>query len=499
MLKRPSMTSFKSLGSEALGVFQGALFAIVRMVKGLHPKQWTALRSTATEILYGGAAGGGKSHLFRVAAIYWAWKIPGLQVYLFRRELPDLRKNHMDGPTSFPVLLDPLVQAGLCTINYSDLYIKFRNGSKIHLCHCQHEKDMWGYQGAEIHLLIVEEITQFTAKIYRYLRSRVRLGAMVIPEEFANLFPRVLNGANPGGVGHNWVKSTWVDFAPPMEIQKAIGDGGFLRQYIPAKLDDNPTLLKDPAYEERLSGIGDPALVKAMRDGSWDIVAGGMLDDVYRSEVHELEHFDIPPSWRIDRAFDWGSSKPSSVGFWAESDGTEATLVDGTKKAWPRGTLFRIGEIYGWNGRPNEGSRKLAVEVAREILAYQKEVSWGARVRPGPADNSIFDAENGVCIADDMAKLGVRWERCDKSPGSRKTGWEALRRMLKACLQRPMEEPGLFVFNTCRHFIRTVPTLPRDPNKTDDVDTHAEDHIADETRYRVLAVREVAFSQEFRL
>ena len=493
------MANYKSLGSEVLGAFQAALFAIVRMVKGLHPKQWGALWSTATEILYGGAAGGGKSHLFRVAAIYWAWKIPGLQVYLFRRELPDLRKNHMDGPTSFPVLLDPLIQAGLCSINYSDLYIKFRNGSKIHLCHCQHEKDMWGYQGAEMHLLIVEEITQFTAKIYRYLRSRVRLGAMEIPQEFAHLFPRVLNGANPGGVGHNWVKATWVDFAPPMEIQKAVGDGGFLRQYIPAKLDDNPTLLKDPTYEERLSAIGDSALVRAMRDGDWDIVAGGMFDDVYRVGVHVLEPFQIPASWRIDRTFDWGSSHPFSVAWWAESDGTEATLADGTKRSFPRGSLFRIAEWYGWNGNPDEGCKMLAVEIAKGIVKMQADFPWGSRVQPGPADNSIYDAENGVCIADDMARLGVRWTRSDKSPGSRKTGWEAMRRMFKACLTSPMEEAGLFVFSTCRHFIRTVPVLPRDSNKPEDVDTKAEDHIADETRYRVLAVRRIATVQPFRL
>ena len=468
-----------------------AVAALRRLRKTLHAKQELAFQSKATEILYGGAAGGGKSHLFRVAAILWAKLIPGLQIYFFRREFPDLWKNHMEGPTSFPVLLAPLIEAGICKINYSDHFIKFRNGSTIHLCHCQYEKDMWGYQGAEMHVLIVEEVTQFTGKIFRYLRSRVRLGAMAskIPAKWAGLFPRILCGGNPGGIGHNWVKAAWVDFAAPLEIKKADGDGGFLRQYIPARLEDNPTLLADVGYEDRLTAIGDAALVKAMRDGNWDIVAGGMFDDVYDSDRHAIPPFDIPLGWRIDRSFDWGSSKPFSVGFWAESDGTEATMPDGTRKAFPRGTLFRIAEIYGWNGQPNEGCRKLAVEVARDIVAFQKDVPWGHRVVPGPADNSIFDAENGVCIADDMAKLGVRWERSDKSPGSRKTGWEAMRKLFKACKTVPMEDPGLFVVDTCRQFIRTVPTLPRDANKTDDVDTHAEDHIADETRYRVLAVR----------
>ncbi len=458
----------------------------------VHPRQKAALKTKATEILYGGAAGGGKSHLFRVVAIGWCMAIPGLQVYLFRRESPDLWANHMEGPGSFPELLGPLLASKKVKINQSKGFIEFPNHSKIHLCHCQYEKDKYAFQGAEIHVLLMDELTHFTPSIYRYLRARCRIGGLKVPERFQGMFPRILCGSNPGGAGHNWVKTAFVDLAPPMAItQMPPREGGMLRQYIPAKLSDNPTV--DAAdYTMKLQGLGDDALVKAMLDGDWDIVAGGMFDDVWRVQTHAVAPFDIPASWRIDRSFDWGSSKPYSVGFWAESDGTEATLADGTKKAWPRGTLFRIAELYGWNGNPNEGCKKLAVEVARDIAAFQKVVPWGGRVKPGPADNSIYDAENGVCIADDMAKLGIRWERSDKSPGSRKTGWEAMRRMLKAAHKHPMEEAGLFVFDTCRQFIRTVPTLPRDTKKTDDIDTDAEDHIADEARYRVLAVRKAA-------
>lgn len=464
----------------------------------IHPRQGDALESTATEILYGGAAGGGKSHLMRIAAIYWCILIPGLQVYIFRRTFPDLWKNHMEGPSGFPSLLAPLVTQKLVGIDNSNGIVKFPNGSKIFLCHCQYEKDVYKYQGAEIHVLMMDELTHFTAKQYRFLRGRVRIGGLVIPEAFRGLFPRILCCSNPGGIGHNWVKASWVDLAPPMAItQMEPVDGGMLRQYIPAKLEDNPTLTEnDPNYESRLEGLGDPALVRAMRNGDWNIVSGGMFDDVWSEAVHSVAPFDIPSSWSIDRTFDWGSAKPFSVGFWAESDGTEATLADGTRKAWPRGTLFRIAEIYGWNGQPNEGCRKLAVEVAREIKAYCADVPWGRRVRPGPADNSVFDAENGVCIADDMARLGVSWTRSDKSPGSRKTGWEAMRRMFKACRKSPQEEAGLYVFNTCRHFLRTVPVLPRDEKKPDDIDTNAEDHIADEARYRVLAVHNIAKTLE---
>ncbi|BDU72374.1 terminase large subunit domain-containing protein [Mesoterricola silvestris] len=468
----------------------------------LHDQQDEAFYSLATEILYGGAAGGGKSHLMRVAAILWCLMIPGLQVYLFRRTFPDLWKNHMEGPSSFQALLAPLVKLKRVTINLNDGFIAFPNGSKIFLCHCQHEKNVYNYQGAEIHVLMMDELTHFTSTMYRYLRGRVRMVGLKIPDELQGMFPRILCSANPGGEGHNWVKAAWVDLAPPMAItQMPDEDGGMLRQYIPAKMADNPSLmLNDPKYLSRLEGLGTPALVKAMRDGDWNIVAGGMLDDVYKASVHELVPFDIPSSWIIDRSFDWGSSKPFSVGFWAESDGTEATLANGTKKAWPRGSLFRIGEIYGWNGTPDEGCKKLAVEVADEIKALLTAVPWGPRCVPGPADNSIFDAENGVCIADDMAKRGILWERCDKSPGSRKTGWEAIRKRLKACHTFPMEEPGLFVFNNCRDgFIRTVPTLPRDPNKPDDVNTKSEDHVGDETRYRCQYIRPTCTSTPFYL
>lgn len=453
---------------------------------GLQPKQKTAFDSLATETLYGGAAGGGKSHLFRVAALYWAAAIPGLQVYIFRRTFPDLWKNHMDGPTSFPSLLAPWVNDDFAKINYSKNVISLFNKSQIHLCHCQYEKDKFGYQGAEIHVLMMDELTQFTKTIYEYLRSRVRLTGLKIPTAYQGLFPRIVCGANPGGVGHTWVKAAFIDIARPMEItRRPKEDGGMLRQFIPAKLEDNPALAEsDPDYEDRLSGLGNEALVKAMRDGDWNIVAGGMFDDVWDEKIHVLEPFDIPSTWLVDRSFDWGSSHPFSVGWWAMSDGSEVRMSNGDLRTFPAGTLFRVAEYYGWNGQPNEGCRLLAVEIARKIKEIEKTFSFNPV--PGPADTAIFSVENGNSIADDMARAGVAWNRADKSPGSRVTGWEAMRRMFKASTVSPMEDAGLFVFSTCRQFIRTIPVLPRDERKPDDLNTNAEDHIADETRYRVM-------------
>ena len=454
----------------------------------LHAKQSKAFRSHATEILYGGAAGGGKSHLMRVAAIFWCSAIPGLQVYLFRRTYPELLDNHINGSGSFLQLLAPLIGTRKVRVNLSKLEIEFPNGSKIHLCHCQNENDVLKYQGAEIHVLLIDELTHFTAYQYRFLRGRCRIGGLQIPDAYKGQFPRILCGSNPGGVGHNWVKMAFVDNAPEGQAVKMEGsEGGMMRQFIRAKLEDNPTLQEnDPEYRQRLQGLGDPALVKAMEDGDWNIVSGGMFDDVWQQERHVIEPFAIPESWYIDRSFDWGSSAPYSVGWWAESDGTEATMADGTTRNFPAGTLFRINELYGWNGKPNEGCKALISEISSEIIAIEQEMALD--VAAGPADSSIYDTENGNCLGDDFADKGIYWTRADKMPGSRKTGWEKMRARLKAGLTHPMEEPGLFVFSHCLQFIRTVPVLPRDKKKSWDVDTDAEDHIADETRYKCLSL-----------
>jgi hypothetical protein len=467
----------------------------------LHGKQTVAYESDATEILYGGAAGGGKSHLLRVAAIAWCATIPGLQVYLFRRLSPDLLKNHMEGVTGFPALLSNWVDAKHCKINYSSNEIKFWNGAKIFLCHCQHEKDMYKYQGVEMNVLLIDELTHFSEKIFRFLRSRVRLGGLVIAEQFKHLFPRIIAGSNPGGIGHNWVRSTFVQAAQPLQIVKqSQKDGGMMRQFIPAKLEDNPTLTEnDPDYSLRLDGLGDAAMVKAMRDGDWNIVSGGAFDDVWREDKIIKPRFKIPSSWRVDRSFDWGSSHPFSVLWWAESDGTEAKTMDGGIFCAPKGSLILIEEWYGSKGG-NEGLKMAPLDVAKGILSRDDmliNAGWiTSRPKAGPADNQICDVRDPSTptIADEMKKVGVYWTRSDKTSGSRKIGLELMRSRIKeACKDLP-ENPALYIMANCVNVATNWPVLPRDPKNTDDVDTKAVDHDYDAGRYRVLAGKQTAMS-----
>ena len=108
----------------------------------LEPRQGLAFTTEATEVLYGGAAGGGKSYLERVSAIRWCAEVDGIQVYFFRRTLPDLRDNHLRGPTSFHVLLSSYIQNGLVKYKEVSNEFEFWNGSMLHLCYCDSENDV---------------------------------------------------------------------------------------------------------------------------------------------------------------------------------------------------------------------------------------------------------------------------------------------------------------------------------------------------------------------
>ena len=302
---------------------------------------------------------------------------------------------------------------------------------------------------------------------------------------------------NPYGAGHNWVRDRFQ--LPAMDRTIIRKPGEPPRVAILGHLHENRIMLQaDPDYAERLRmAARNPEELRAWVEGSWDIVAGGMIDDLWDARIHAIEAFEIPESWTLSRAFDWGSSNPFSVGWYAESDGSPIDTARGTFPT-VRGDLFRIREWYGCGAKPNTGLRMLAQDITAGIL--RRELDWGihGRVIDGPADASIFSVENGVSIADDMAQRvridgvlydGIYWDPSDKSPGSRKQGWQLLRQRLANGKRRghePREHPGLFIFKEyCPHFLRTIPVLPRDDQDLDDVDTQVEDHIADELRYRL--------------
>lgn len=444
----------------------------------MHAKQKLAISTEATEVLYGGAAGGGKSYLMRVAAVAWCRAIPGLQVYLFRRTLPDLILNHLNGAGSFYEILSPYLQMGSVKITSKPSKVSFANGSNIHLCHCANDKDMYDYQGAEIHVLMIDELTHFSDAVYRFLRGRLRTGSLKIPESYKDLFPRVLCGSNPGGLGHSWVKQTFIDYQEPFKITLTSPDEGRLkRQFIPALLEDNPS--QDIDYENRLQGLGSPDLVAAMRYGNWDIVAGAALEKL-RRDKHMVRNFAVPDSWTKFSVIDWGTSKPFAVGWFCVC---EDNLILKAKDKWPerlipQGALIMYREWYGWNGKPDEGKRMESPEVARKIVATEDEAGEEMDYRVG--DEAMWSEHDGPSTEERMRDATNGRYVMTKSQKGRATNYQEIRARVEGDDGVPM----FYTTESCTHFWRTVPSLQLDelhPEKGPD--TSQEDHIYDVLQY----------------
>jgi len=421
-------------------------------------KQRMYHESRADELLYGGAAGGGKSAATVVEAGLLCLEHPGIKAYLFRRTYPELEQS---------LITEAYKRwSGIGKYVGREHAWRFPNGSEMLFRHCQYEKDRFLYQGSEIHALFIDELTHFTSQIVEYLQTRVRA------EERLHFRPRKRYTSNPGGVGHAWVKAKYVDLEPykvvPIEIRsETLGKSKVVtRQYIPARVVDNPHITDDYIYELEQK---PPALRRALLEGSWDAFEGQVFHewrddpDAYLSGIrtHVIEPRELPASWPRYRSFDWGYSKPFSVLWWA---------VDEYDRAW----LYR--EWYGASA-PNVGLKMTVAEVADGIR--EREQNDGDVM--GYADPAIWEQSTGESIRDMMAERGVYWTKGDNA---RIAGKLQLHRRLA------FDEdgrPGMYVFSNCREFIRCIPALCYSETKTEDVDTDAEDHCYDAARYFLMS------------
>lgn len=415
---------------------------------------------------------------------------------LFRKTYPQLgdvvAKSHRWFKKIFPA----------ATFNWSRMAWIFPTGETLLFRHMAKPDDYWNYHGHEYPWQGWEELSAWSDdQCYTRMFACNRAST--------NVPRRIRATTNPYGVGSNWIKERWRlagQWWKTIVIPAVKDSEGEIieheRAAIPGRLEENKILLEtDKTYRASVrASASNTAMAKAWLLGSWDIIAGGMFDDVW-TRFNLWPDFDPPSNWYMDRSFDWGSSKPFSVGWWVESDGSDVQMRDGSWRSTVPGDLFRIREWYGWTGKANEGNRMLTIDIAAGIV--EREIAWGwragvPRINPGPADSSIFDVVNGNSYAMDMEKPvrigdqyydGVSWTEADKRPGSRKMGWGMIRQMMKNARRPkngPREYPGLFVVGEhCPQFLRTVLSLPRKEDDLDDVDTNAEDHIGDETRYRV--------------
>ena len=165
----------------------------------LYPKQKQFCLATNKYICYGGARGGGKSHVIRIKLPLLAFNYPGIQILLLRRTLKELRENHQ-------LQLQKMLK-GIADFKESTKEFLFPNGSRIVLGYCDNEKDVLQYQGQAYEVIAMEEATHFTEFQFQSLTESNRMSGN-LKEEFV---PRMYFTCNPGGVGHAWVKRLFID------------------------------------------------------------------------------------------------------------------------------------------------------------------------------------------------------------------------------------------------------------------------------------------------
>ena len=421
----------------------------------------------------------------------------------------------------------PLIYPG-AKFTHNDSTWTFPDGEQLTFSHFASPEDYWNWHGQELPFIGWEELTAWANdECYLSMMSCSRSSG---PKDM----PRIIRATtNPYGPGRLWVKERWLLPDCRGQIRTGLkdehGDDLPSRLAINFKLEANKILLEnDPSYRSsiRASAGSNEAMRRAWLEGDWEISVGGMFDDLWDRTYHEVEPFDLPAGWRLNRAFDWGYSKPFSVGIYAISDGTPYHDNQGRLHPTVNGDVYRVAELYGWNGKPNHGQRLTADEIATKIR--ELEEYWGVHglVEPGPADINIFTRDRGPAMHDAFKKENVPFRQATKDPGSRKRGWQLIRERLSNAIPKwivmsndpdwhgrvltarersdvlaaarrddaviphmvPMarEEPGLFFFKGRNpQLLRTFLGAPRMEKDPDDIDSDYEDHALDELRYEI--------------
>ncbi len=434
-------------------------------------KQKLFLLDTHRHSGYGGARGGGKSWAIRYKATGLCLRYDGIKVLIVRKTYPELINNH----------INPLMGAlhGVARYNKQEKQFTFprrqaSSPSSIKFGYCATDSDLDQYQGAEYDVIFLDEATQLKEDWIVKINAAVR---------GTNDFPkRTYYTCNPGGVSHGYIKRLFVD--------KEYKDGEHPEDYhfVQALVTDNTALMEmQPEYKQGLEALPEK-LKRAWLYGDWDIFDGMFFEDfvinpsaercaesgISQEEAkeqgrwcHVIKPFDLNSgerrSWRIMRSYDFGYAKPFSCAWWA---------IDYD------GTLYRIMELYGCTGEPNEGVKWTPDEQARQISEIERTHPWlQGRKIDGVADPAIWDASRGESIAETMSRYGVYFTPGDND---RIPGWMQVHYRLQ------FDENGyarMYIFDTCKGFIRTIPTLMYSQVRPEDLDTSLEDHIADETRY----------------
>jgi len=399
------------------------------------------LAASETDVLYGGAAGGGKSYAMLVDPLRYAHKASH-RALILRRSMPELRelidKSRELYPRAFPG----------CKYREVEKLWTFPSGAKIEFGFLERDADVYRYQGQAYSWIGFDEIThQATEFGWNYLASRLRT---TDPE----IIPYMRCTANPGGVGAHWVKKRYIDPSPPNSGFQ--GADGITRKFIPARLDDNPYLATDGRYEQMLKSLPDVQR-KQLLEGNWDVAEGAAFTE-FSPPVHVVTPFEIPLHWQRVKGIDYGYASESCC-VWGAVDPSDGTLI-----------IYR--ELY----RKGMTGEELAMMLTNMEVEDPMSIS-------GVLDTACWSrtGHTGPTIAEALIRAGHKLRPADKN---RIAGKIQIHEYLK--LQQS-GRPRLQIFNTCPNLIRELQSIPLDKSNPEDVDTHASDHAYDALRYLIMS------------
>lgn len=399
------------------------------------------LAAGETDVLYGGAAGGGKSYAMLVDPLRFAHRAAH-RALILRRSMPELRelidKSRELYPKAFPG----------CKYREVEKLWNFPSGAKVEFGFLERDADVYRYQGQAYSWIGFDEITHLPTEFsWNYLASRLRTTD-------SEITPYMRCTANPGGSGAQWVKKRYI--APSPYNESFVGEDGITRKFIPARLNDNPYLAKDGRYEQMLKSL-PPTQRRQLLEGNWEISEGAAFTEFDR-EMHVVEPFEIPLHWERVKGLDYGYASESAC-VWAAIDPSDGTLI-----------VYR--ELY----------RKglLATELAEMLTNMELNDPMSVR---GVLDTACWSrtGTTGPTVAETLIQAGHKLRPADKN---RVAGKIQIHEHLK--LQHT-GRPKMQMFNTCPNLIRELQSIPLDKNNPEDVDTHASDHAYDALRYLIMS------------
>ena len=399
------------------------------------------LAAPETDVLYGGAAGGGKSYAMLVDPLRFAHRAAH-RALILRRSMPELRelidKSRELYPKAFPG----------CKFREVEKIWTFPSGAKLEFGFLERDADVYRYQGQAYSWIGFDEITHLSTEFsWNYLASRLRT---TDPE----ITPYMRCTANPGGAGATWVKKRYVNPSEPNE--SFTGKDGLTRKFIPARLEDNPYLSTDGRYEQMLKALPDVQR-KQLLEGNWDITEGAAFTE-FDVLKHVITPFEIPIGWERLKGIDYGYASESSC-IWGCVDPSDGTLI-----------IYR--ELYrkGLTGEM----------LAQMITNMELEDPYSVQ---GVLDTAAWNrtGTTGPTVGETLQRAGHKLRRADKN---RIQGKIQIHEYLRV---QPSGRPKIQIFNSCPNLIRELQSIPLDKSNPEDVNTNAPDHAYDALRYLIMS------------